>query len=147
MKPAACLLLASLACLRVRVTQAQTRTIEVQAYNGKTGAPLAKQRLLVFAGASQQDAAFHQRNFDLTTDAGGEATLVLDSPQVQWVQVFADYLTLCQDTPNHQSFRVSEIISSGLSSPNTCGKLTRPNTPGKFIVFARPATFAEKMRR
>ena len=147
MKLAMCLLVSSALCLGLRPAQGQDQSIRIQAYNGKTGVPLMKQRLLVFAGATQQDAAFHQKNFDLTTDSNGEATLVLNSPDLQWVQVFADYLTLCQSTPNYRSFNVSEIVSTGASSPNACSKVTKPNEAGKFIVFARPATNAEKMRR
>lgn len=147
MKPAACLCISLASCLGVRPAEAQNTSVKIQAYNGKTGAPLTKQRLLVFAGASQQDAAFHQRNFDLTTDAVGQATLLLDSANVQWIQVFPDYLILCQSTPNARSFNVSAIVATGLSSPNTCSRLTKPNQAGSFIVFARPATLAEKMRR
>ena len=127
MKPAMSILIPLDLCLGVRTTQAQNTSIKIQAYNGKTGVPLPKPHLLVFAGATQQDAAFHQKNFDLTTDARGEATLMLDSPEVQWLQVFADYVTLCQTTPNARSFNITEIVSSGLSSRSTCGKVTQPN--------------------
>ena len=126
---------------------AQSTTIRIQAYNGVTGVPLAKQRLLIFAGATQEDAAFHHEHFELTTDASGEATLLVESSQVRWFQVFADGLTLCQSSPNYRTFSLDQIIAAGLSSPNTCSKLTKLNQASKFNVFARPSTLAEKIRR
>jgi hypothetical protein len=53
----------------------------------------------------------------------------------------------CFADPNHASFSVSEIISKGLVTPNNCSALVREATPGRFVVFARPAGFMEKMKR
>lgn len=147
MKPAVCSVILLVSGLMVRPMGAQSTTIRIQAFNGVTGAPLAKQRLLIFAGATQEDAAFHHDHFDLTTSASGEATLLVESSQVRWFQVFADGLTLCQSSPNYRTFSVDQIIAAGLGSPNTCSRLTKPNQAGKFNVFARPSTMAEKMSR
>jgi hypothetical protein len=139
-------LIALALCLGQRVTQAQSTAIRLQAYNGKTGKPLPYQRLLVFAGTTQENVRFHQKSFDLTTGDDGEVKLLLDSSELQWLQVWADYRTLCQSAPNNRSFKVSQILSTGLSTPNNCGSFARPFEPGKFTLFARPATRAEKRR-
>ena len=146
MRAAACLFLPLALCLGMHSAQAQN-TIKLQAYIGTTGQRLPNQRLVIFAASMQKRVAFHEASFDLTTNQDGEAYLVLDLAKVRWIQVWADSLTLCQSDPTDRSFNVSEIISSGLSSPNTCSKVSKPNEAGNVIVFARPATIAEKMRR
>jgi hypothetical protein len=126
---------------------AQVKEITIQAFDGKNGKALASQRLVVFGGDSAEAVRFHQEAFDLMTDKDGLAKLKFDSPGTTWIQVWTDGLTLCQDKPNTKSFSVNSIITKGLSSPNNCSSYVQVAMPGRFIVFARPATLREKMAR
>jgi hypothetical protein len=126
---------------------AQVKEITIQALDGKTGKPLANQRLLVFAGDTAEAATFHHQDFVLTTDTGGRAKLPITSPGTKWIQVWADGLTLCQTKPNSLSFKVETIATLGLSAPNTCSPLAQAPKSGVFIVFARESTLSEKMAR
>jgi hypothetical protein len=126
---------------------AQVKEITIQALDGKTGKPLANQRLLLFAGDTPDTATFHDQNFVLTTDADGKAKLPITSKDTKWIQVWADGLTLCQTKPNSLSFKVETIATLGLSAPNTCSPLSQAPKSGVFIVFARESTLSEKMAR
>jgi hypothetical protein len=124
---------------------AQNAQIEVLAISGKTGKPLARQRLLVFGGASQNDARAEKNLFDLTTDKDGVARLTIDPLNVMWIQVWVESQALC-DT-NHKVFSVGEIVSTGANAPNTCSSAVRELVPHQLVVFARPKSLREKMQQ
>jgi hypothetical protein len=136
-----------LAFILTASAMAQVKEITLQALDGKTGKPLANQRLLVFAGDTAEAATFHRQNFVLTTEADGKAKLPITSTDTKWIQVWADGLTLCQTKPNDLSFKVETISTVGVSAPNTCSPLSQTPKSGIFIVFARESTFSEKMAR
>lgn len=121
--------------------------IVLQALDGRNGKPLASRRLLVFTGMSSNSVRSQAKSTELTTNKDGVGTLTVDPAETQWIQVWPDGPVLCQPHPNEGSFRVDAIISRGLATPNDCSGLAREPAPGHFIVFARPATFIEKMRR
>jgi hypothetical protein len=139
-------LLASTACF-ASSSFAQRTEVTIRALNGKTGSPFANQRLVIFVGESAEAATFHQRAIDAQTDKNGLVVIPVVSAKTSWIQVWADGLTLCQSEPNRKSFSVDMILSSGLSAPNNCGSLAQATAPGQFTVYARPATFSEKMAR
>jgi hypothetical protein len=124
----------------------QQRSIVIKAVNGKTGKPIANQRLLIWGGKSEQDAMHKvQQLDDVSTGADGTAVFAIDSDTTGWIQVWADRLTLCQDNPNSRAFSIGKTIQTGESSPNNCGGAPAKNTPGTFVVFAREPTLREKM--
>lgn len=126
---------------------AQNAAIKIQALEGKSGKPLASQRLVIFGGESAEAATFHHTVFDITTDERGMAELKFDPAKTTWIQVWADGMTLCQTKPNVRSFSVETILTTGLSAPNSCSSLVQTAVPGHFIVYARPSSLSEKMGR
>jgi hypothetical protein len=127
---------------------AQDAKVTIQALNGKDGRPLKNQRLLIFGGETAEGPRFHDEAFDLTTDENGFADLKFDPAKTLWIQVWADYMTLCQTKPNLNSFSMATILKIGLSGPNNCRSLVPlTTTPGRFTVFARPSSLREKMDR
>ena len=135
---------AVLTTLFAGVALGQQRSIVIRALDGKTGKPLANQRLVGFGGKSEGDARFKQSSFEATTAKDGTAVVTI-GPGTQWIQVWVDRLTLCQDKPNFRAFRVDTIAATGDSSPNQCGRVAVKNIPGTFTVFARTPTWREKM--
>jgi hypothetical protein len=125
---------------------AQDKQIVVRALDGRSGKPLASQHLLVFAGDSAEAVREHKKQYELVTDNDGLATLTL-MPGIQWFQVWIDRHVLCQTEPNSKSFSVHDVLTSGLSSPNTCSSVSQKALPGHVVVFARPAHFWERMRQ
>ncbi len=126
---------------------AQNAAIKIQGLEGKTGKPLASQRLVIFGGESAEAATFHHTAFDITTDEWGIAELKFDPAKTSWIQVWADGMTLCQTKPNVGSFSVEKILTTGLSAPNSCSSLVQAAAPGHFIVYARSSSIREKMSR
>jgi hypothetical protein len=123
----------------------QTKEITLQALNGKNGKPLPNQRLLFFAGLTAEAARNHSVSFEAVTDASGLAVVQIDPAKARYLQVFADFMTVCIQEPNSYTIALSEIMNTGGSTPNTCGTLHTPSTPGRLIIYAREATLREKM--
>ena len=88
---------------------------------------------------------FHKLSADVTSDEHGRAVLQIPQDSVRWLQVFADFQTLCQSEPNSRSFSLDKVLSSGESTPNNCGSIVQELRPGQLTVFARPPSFREKM--
>jgi hypothetical protein len=128
------------------LAMAQENHIIVQVVDGRNGKPIANEHLVVFVGESPESVRELNRNFELVTNKEGLADLTIATHDIQWIQVSADWHVLCQSDPNSKSFSVGEILSTGLSTPNTGGSMTQKLTPGHFVVFARPMHFWEKMR-
>jgi hypothetical protein len=128
------------------VALCQQRSIVIKAVNGKTGKPIAHQRLVIFGGKSEQDGLHKVQHLDdATTGADGTAVLEIDPDTTGWIQVWADGLTLCQDNPNSRAFSVEKVMRTGESSPNNCGGAPLKNIAGTFVVFAREPTLREKL--
>ena len=130
-------------------TRAMPKTINilVQALDGRNGKPLAHQHLLVFTGLSSDAVKSHAEHSGLTTDKKGIGTLTIYSAETQWMQVWADGRILCQQDPNQNTFSIATIMSKGLATPNTCSGVVQEPTPGRLIVYARPAHFAEMAKQ
>jgi len=124
-----------------------TLDITVQVLDGRNGKPLADQHVLVFTGMSSNAVKTHAAHTGLTTDKDGVGMLTIYPAETQWLQVFADGRVVCYPDPNQSSFSVETIMSKGLATPNNCSALVREPTPGHFIVFARLASFREKMKQ
>ena len=127
------------------ITFGQSKAVTIRLVNGKSGKPMDHERLLVFFGSSPQDVRFHKKSIDLHTDSKGEATLSSNEPTFLYFQVFVDFRTLCEKNPNDHSFAIEDILRDGEQTPNICGKVAVPKTPGTFVIYARPATLKEKM--
>jgi hypothetical protein len=56
---------------------ALSQTITLRAVNGKSGKPLAHQRLLVFAGSNADEVRFQKHVYDLQTSDDGLAMLAI----------------------------------------------------------------------
>ena len=121
--------------------------ITIQVQDGRNGRSVKGAHLLVFGGSSPEEVRGQLRHFDLKTDQSGTAILDLPSDELKYLQVWVDGETLCQADPNSVSLSVDAILSQGLSAPNNCGASTQINAPGRVLVFARPASFLERMRR
>lgn len=140
------LLLSIVAGLCASQAWSQARSITIHAVDGRTGKPLAAQRLIVFGGTSEDKLHFHESAFESMTDVQGFASLSIGQ-NIKFIQVWTDGLTLCQAKPNLNSFAVDAIESGGLATTNNCGSLILAPTAGVFTVFARASTLREKMER
>ena len=132
--------------LLATMAAAQSRQMVVEVLDGNTGKPLVAQHLSVYGGDSP-DAALHRKmHFQLVTNHLGLVTFTPPAA-VKWIQVLADWKTLCQSDPTRNTFSVDAIVSAGLAAPNTCGTLIQKADPGQLILFARPSTAKEELKR
>jgi hypothetical protein len=124
---------------------AQSSEMTIHALNGKDGRPLVRQRLLILGGKTAKAARLDETHFEVTTDEKGLAKMYFDPATTRWIEVFADFMTLCDSKPNLVQFSVDAILSTGVAAPNNCGTVLQQLKPGEFTVFARPPTLREKM--
>jgi hypothetical protein len=116
--------------------------------DGRNEKPLANQRLLVFFGKSAELVRQHSEHTELTSDKEGLADLTVATVDSEWIQVWVDHHVLCQREPNTMSFSIGEILSTGVVASNSCSsEILQKLTPGRLVIFARPASFPEKMRQ
>jgi hypothetical protein len=128
-----------------RPVVAQTKELTLLALNGKNGKPLTNQRLLLFTGRTEEDARNKSGSVEAVTNASGLAVIQVDISKVSYLQVFVDFMHVCIQEPNRHVIAVSEIRNTGSSTPNSCGTLHTPSSPGKLVIYAREPTFMEKM--
>jgi hypothetical protein len=126
---------------------AQPQKVTIHVLDGRNGKPLKSQSLLVFTGISNDAVRGHAHHSETNTDRSGIGTYLVNTSETRFLQVFVNELVLCYPNPNQSSFSVSEIMSKGLVTANTCGSSVKGPTPGHLIVFARKPTFSEKMKR
>ncbi len=124
---------------------AQNAEVTVRAFDGKTGKPLAHQRLLFFGGISEQKARVHQTTSEITTDDKGVAVLRVDLTKIKLFSTFADFMTMCNTQPNYRYSRVDTILTMGLAKPNECGSFAEKPRHGQLVIYARKPTLREKM--
>jgi hypothetical protein len=123
------------------------KTLVIHVLDGKSGKPISNEHLIVFEGVSAEEVGKERNHIDLRTNAAGIAVLPIKEPSLAQIQVWVDFHVLCQKEPNARSYEVEDIMKTGTSMPNNCGKaLARPE-PGQFFVFVRRPGFWEKMRR
>jgi len=124
------------------------QNIVLHVLNGKNGKPISREHLLIYLGTSADDVRLGKKLVNLETDDSGLATLSLGSNPESLIKVWVDHFkTLCQkDSPNKTNFSIQEILKTGLSTPNNCGKVKANPTPKHFFVFVRSYSFWEKLR-
>jgi hypothetical protein len=138
---------------------AQTeRTITIRMLDSKTGQPITTSEFQVWTGTSltsAQTSGVPPHWIKPDKDGAGEMALP-PSASVITVTVHAQYgaagwgYVNCDRLKDRGPFRehwysISEILASGVTAPNYCGKLKAVAKPGEFIFFVRPMTFLEKI--
>ena len=89
----------------------QTKELTLQTLNGKNGKPLPYLRILFFAGLTAEDARMHSITFAAVTNASGLAVVQIDPAKIHYLQMFADFMTVCIQDPNHYTIALSEIMN------------------------------------
>jgi hypothetical protein len=133
--------LAVLFSLFALILGANAQTLNIQVLDGKSGKPLANQRV-VLMGESSSGAALQLGDFH--TEANGNITVSPVDPELRSLTVYVEWHHPC--AKNQASFPVRSVLSTGVVSENTCNpKLKRIAEPGTLILFVRNETSSEKM--
>jgi hypothetical protein len=94
--------LVSVTLLLAPMGASQTTSIEVLALDGRNGKPIPHQRLLVFTGYSVEELKSQRASMSLVTNEKGLASLTVETSKTQWIQIWVDFIVLCQEHPNLQ---------------------------------------------
>jgi hypothetical protein len=120
--------------------------IVIHAVNGKTGLPFAKNHLLVWSFDEPSSRGSAMQQLDLYTNMSGAAVIPSGTLKYKRLQVWIDSRHQCNASPNGVSIGVSEILRKGFVADNNCGgKIKSIAQPGTLVVYARAATFRERM--
>jgi len=169
--PALFLILSFVCLFRVA---AHAQDISIKVLNGRNGKPITNECLNVWVGAlagphlvaaTNRDGVVVLRVSDdkLVAGAGCRGWPV----QAAWptgserILVTGDYYVACQEyakvVPNAAKpkftgkipplYPIKEILESGISASNTCGKFRAKPKPGELIFFVKPRSFWGKMRQ
>lgn len=145
------------------------QTIRIKLLNGKNGHPLTSKCVNVWVGSERKDA------MALPTNQDGVASLELTQNDAQidtqhtWkacglfglvnpilkysdqIKINASYVS-CEPRPADfswlaiKAFATKEVIQSGVTTANTCGRAKAPPEAGEIILFVRRLSFWEKMK-
>lgn len=117
-------------------------TIHIQVLDGRNGKPIAKEHVQVWVNGRAGDA------HDVPTGADGIGTL--DAPDSGVIVIASDLYVDCRPfrkgVPS-PTYGIHEIVSSGISAENACGKAARRAQPGQLLFFVRPSHWWEGFRR
>ena len=124
---------------------AQTAPLRVQILNGKTGRPLANQKIVVMGRDGVPAHAAHEFGTEMTDGEGYAALPELNTPLTE-VRVFVESHLPCSKTGKHD-FSLAKVRVSGVVSENVCRpRITMYPQAGTLIFYVRDETFIEKMR-
>jgi hypothetical protein len=132
-------------CASLNVEGQDATPLRVQILNGKTGRPLANQKIVLMTHAGAPSQA-DQRLASEVTDGEGYALLPNISDPSADVVVFVETHQPCSKNFRH-NFSPMKVRVAGVVSENSCKpRITMYPQPGTLIFYVRDQTFLEKMR-
>jgi hypothetical protein len=145
----------------------QGQEIHIRVLDGRNGRPITNECVNVWIGEKSVESFVIPTNKDgivflqLTNDdrqvrsqkgpaCGGLGVIQPVVRYSETIRITADYYMPCQahppDTP-WLSFSIAEILRSGVTASNACGKIEGSPERGELVFFVRPLTWWEKMWR
>jgi len=156
----------------MQISPAYAQTIKVKVLNGSNGHPIANKCMYVWVG--NKNDAMSGPLLQTQTDSDGVIKLQLTQEQGitnsdtqlacgltgtvapsmrlgDTISVRTGY-ALCQTGIRdswlaRSNFSTEEVLQHGVVTPNTCGKATVSPTPGEVVLFVRPLTWWEKLKK
>lgn len=159
------------ALMTLRAMSLAAQTLEIKLVDGRSGRPMvgASSYVNVWVGKNRKDAiaiptddkGVARLQFTLNPnqvnipDSTGHSTIVEKHLVVKYEESFRINVpyVLCGSGVGNQSwlelknFSTKEVLDHGYASGNTCGKATVSPESGQVVLFVRPLTFWEKMKR
>jgi hypothetical protein len=117
---------------------AMSQQIRIRVLDANSGKPFKRVNLTI-GTIGAQTSSFH-----VETDSTGLA-LVKVTPNGS-ISIYAmGYQTDCRPgIEQTKPFPVNEIVATGISIANSCGKKTYIAAPGELVLFVRKTTFLER---
>ncbi|HZY73938.1 MAG TPA: hypothetical protein VFE22_12595 [Edaphobacter sp.] len=116
---------------------AQTKQIQIRILNAKNGHPIKHRTLAIVLGTQQNIP-------DGPTNAEGTIVVAAD-PSTTISLVTQPYAECRPKAPSPWAIKysVADIIATGITTPNVCGKSRATARPGEIIIFERPRGLLE----
>jgi hypothetical protein len=114
--------------------------IRIRLVDGRNGRAVTDERLSFRVGT---DLPFSS----LTPDTNG--VFVVDAPRGKVIQIFSNHLFFdCRELVygDRPSYSVDEILDSGISLPNTCGRIHSEARRGEIVLHVGPFTWWERWK-
>ncbi len=111
--------------------------ITIQILDGKRGLPLERVHLQIVAGYNNYDLRQGFWSEETITDGQGRAMLADSLKDFGFVAVWVVRHKLCAAHDRSPRLSLGTIRNEGLSTPDECGTIVPPETPGVLIVFAK----------
>ena len=151
-------------------TALYAQSIRIKLIDGRNGRPMAVTCVDVWVGTERKEAICIPTDPDgvarlrLTDDTGeidiqnrskhGGSIVAID-PVLKYEDSLAIQVgyAFCVPRASNYSwlalsrFSTKQLLQQGYVSPNTCGKATASPTPGEVVLFVRPLTWWEKLKR
>jgi hypothetical protein len=118
----------------------QAQSFQVRVLNARNGHRVPNERVSVQI-KGEKDAT------EYTTDNEGNLSLQLDPSA--YIFVATEWWVTCRHITPHivPYVSVATIIDKGFTDENTCGRAKEETIKGKYIIFARKASFIEKFNK
>jgi hypothetical protein len=100
-------------------SQTPTRQAKFILIGFKQRKPLANHHLVVFEGATVEEARAHSVRFDLETDANGVTTLPIP-PHMVWFQIWHEVGKFCPETPPEVVSHAKVLFDEGVIVSDSC---------------------------
>ncbi|MGH9433907.1 MAG: hypothetical protein ACRD3T_20455 [Terriglobia bacterium] len=127
--------------------------VRIKVLNGRNGRPVTNERVNVWVGDKPAALGFGGKagaQFFLPTGKDGVAVLHLGPVRPDLIEVLPDFYLACQrprPVGSVPRYSIKEIITQGVATANTCGKIEVSPKPGELIFFVRPRTLWERLRQ
>lgn len=142
--------------------------LRIHVVNGKNGRPVPEECLNVSIGGwhggnlivpTGHDGVLvlHIKDGKIAADSVAPGTcngMALTGPRsipkgAESLAFLPNWQILCEDRGDRlvPSYSIQMILNSGVTTTNTCGKVRMKANPGELVLFVKPPTFWEAMRR
>ncbi|MGD0892341.1 MAG: hypothetical protein ABR923_12470 [Terracidiphilus sp.] len=126
-----------------------SKTITIRIMDGRTGKALAATSVLIRV---DHQKAVHPDWVALNEDRTGTVTLPADAKLVAAQGTYDNTMELyvncdaAKDDPptGPHWYKVSDILATGVVTPNSCSHKTATAKPGEFVVFARIKSWRDR---
>lgn len=133
-------------CGASALAQHDASQLRLQVLNGRTGKPVAHQKVVVMAGESSARRKT-VKLVDVATDGEGYVSLPDAASQVERLHVYVEAYRSCSKAEVN-SFELAKVAASGVVSENACrSRISLYPQPGNLVFFVRPETWLERMRK
>jgi hypothetical protein len=129
-----------------------SKNITIRLVDGRTGKPLAASNVLI---RINHQKTVHAEWTVANDDLSGNATLPTDAADLAIQATYDNNMEVyinCDSVKDNPPtgphwYKLSDVLATGVVTPNGCGKQTAPAKPGELVVFARIKNWRDRYQQ